>query len=53
MSKGRPKLPEGEVLVHVTIRIPGYLHEECKAKGNVSRVIRKALEHYFEPELTL
>lgn len=40
-------------MVHVTIRIPAYLHAQCKEKGNVSSVVRKALDNYFEPELTL
>lgn len=53
MSRGRPKLPESEVMVSVSIRLPVYLHSQCKAQGNVSHVVRKALEHYFEPELTL
>lgn len=53
MTKGRPKLPEGEALVHVSIRLPAHLHAQCKDHGNVSHVIRRALELYFEPELTL
>jgi hypothetical protein len=40
-------------MVHVTIRIPAHLYAQCKEQGNVSKVVRKALDNYFEPELTL
>lgn len=48
MSKtGRPALFNGERMVHVTVRIPAWLHAQCKTHGNVSEVMRKALEKYL------
>lgn len=40
-------------MVHVTVRIPAWVYEQCKKEGSVSIGVRKALENYFQPKLTL
>jgi hypothetical protein len=50
MTKGRPKLPEGEALVHVSLRLPQWLvdwYDTCGAGvTNRSVLMRKALEEF-------
>lgn len=54
MPKGRPKLPEGECLVHVSLRLPQYLVDwyDRSGAGVVTRssVMRQALEDYAFPD---
>jgi len=49
MLKGRPKLPEGERMVIVSLRLPQDLVEWYDADPNHCRsaVIRRALESYM------
>ena len=50
-GRGRPKLPDGEQLIHVSVRLPQHLIAQCKERGNISLTIRRALDDYFEPPL--
>jgi hypothetical protein len=54
MTKGRPKLPEGERLVHVSMRLPQWLVDwyDRAGAGVVTRssVMRQALEKYAFPD---
>lgn len=51
MSRGRPKLPEGERLVHVSLRLPKWL-VDWYDNGPLSRSarMRRALEDYAFPD---
>ena len=49
MTRGRPKLPEGEKMVHTTVRIPQWMVDACRAEANLSTVVRKALDKYLTP----
>lgn len=50
---GRPKLPEGEALVAISLRLPQWLVDwyDRAGAGNVTRssVMRRALEDYAFP----
>ena len=47
MAKGRPKLPEGEKLVHVSLRLPQWLVDWYDGgKLNRSTRMRRALEEH-------
>lgn len=46
MTRGRPKLPEGERLVHVSLRLPQWLVDWYAEHGNRSALMRRALEDY-------
>lgn len=46
-SRGRPKLPEGEKLVHVGVRLPQWMIDACLKEGTLSAVTRKALSEYL------
>ena len=47
--RGRPRLPEGEKLIHISIRIPVWLRDALLKQGNVSEQVRRVLEeHFFE-----
>lgn len=54
MSRGRPKLPEGEKLVSVSLRLPQYLidwYDNCVAGvANRSEQMRRVLEDYAFPD---
>lgn len=43
MNRGRPKLPEGEKLVHYTVRLPQWVLDACREQGNPAAVIREVL----------
>lgn len=51
MTRGRPKLPEGEKLVHVSLRLPQWL-VDWYDDGALSRStrMRRVLEDYAMPE---
>ena len=49
-TKGRPKLPDDEKLVHVSLRLPKWLIEAYDAKGTRSAHMRHALEHYLKDD---
>jgi hypothetical protein len=44
MARGRPRLPEGERLVHVSLRLPQWLVDWYNKQGNRSARMRRALE---------
>lgn len=44
MTRGRPRLPEGERLVHVSLRLPQWLVDWYSEQGNRSALMRRALE---------
>lgn len=44
MTRGRPKLPEGEHLVSVSIRLPKWLVDWYDAQGKRSALMRRVLE---------
>ncbi len=44
MTRGRPKLPEGEHLVSVSIRMPKWLVDWYDAQGKRSALMRRVLE---------
>lgn len=44
MTRGRPKLPEGEQLVSVSIRLPKWLVDWYDKQGKRSALMRRALE---------
>jgi hypothetical protein len=44
MSRGRPRLPEGERLVHVSLRLPQWIVDWYDKQGNRSACMRRALE---------
>lgn len=44
MAKGRPKLPEGEQLVSVSIRLPQWVVDWYDAQGKRSALMRRVLE---------
>ena len=44
MTRGRPRLPEGERLVHVSLRLPQWLVDWYGEQGNRSARMRRALE---------
>jgi len=47
MPKGRPKLPEGERLVHVNLRLPQWVVDwYSDGKLNRSARMRRVLEDY-------
>lgn len=46
MTRGRPKLPEGEHLVSVSIRMPKWLVDWYDKQGHRSKSMRMALEKY-------
>lgn len=46
-SRGRPRLPEGEKLVVVGVRLPQWVIDACREEGNLSTVIRKALTEHL------
>lgn len=46
MAKGRPRLPEGEQLVSVSIRMPKWLVDWYDAQGKRSALMRRVLEDY-------
>jgi metal-responsive CopG/Arc/MetJ family transcriptional regulator len=54
MPKGRPKLPEGEQMVSISMRLPQWLVDwyDRAGAGNVTRssVMRQALEEYAFPD---
>jgi len=47
MTKGRPRLPEGEHLVSTSIRLPVWVADWYDKRGNRSKVMRMALEKYI------
>jgi hypothetical protein len=51
VTKGRPKLPEGESLVHITLRLPKWLID-WYGSGSLKRStrMRRALEDYACPD---
>lgn len=51
MTRGRPKLPEGERLVHVSLRLPKWLVDWYDA-GALKRSVRmrRVLEDYACPD---
>lgn len=53
MSRGRPRLPEGQHLVHVSLRLPRDLVDWYGAQGNRSAQMRRALEKHAEEEQTV
>lgn len=49
MPRGRRKLPEGEHLVSVSVRLPMWLIKEYDAMGgDRSKHIRRVLEDYIQ-----
>ena len=44
MTRGRPKLPEGEQLVSVSIRLPKWLVDWYEQRGKRSALMRRVLE---------
>jgi hypothetical protein len=51
MARGRPKLPEGERLVHVSLRLPQWLVEWYDGgKFPRSARMRRVLEDYASPD---
>jgi hypothetical protein len=47
LEVGRPRIPEYEKKIAVSIGIPKWLHEKLKQSGNVSeKVIGLLLKHY-------
>lgn len=46
-KRGRPPLPEGEKLVKTGVRLPQWMIDTCRSEGNLSVVIRRALENYL------
>lgn len=44
MTRGRPKLPEGERLVHVSLRLPKWLVDWYGKEGKRSALMRQTLE---------
>jgi hypothetical protein len=46
-TRGRPKLPEDEKLVHVSVRLPQWMIDACVKESSVSTVTRKALAEYL------
>lgn len=44
MTRGRPKLPEGERLVHISLRVPQWVVDWFEQQGNRSVQMRRALE---------
>lgn len=44
MTRGRPRLPEGERLVHVSLRLPKWVVDWYDKQGNRSARMRRALE---------
>jgi metal-responsive CopG/Arc/MetJ family transcriptional regulator len=54
MTKGRPKLPESERLVSISLRLPQHLvdwYDRCGAGvTNRSAIMRRALEDYAFPD---
>lgn len=51
MTRGRPKLPEGVGLVHVSLRLPQWLVDWYES-GDLKRsaAMRRALEKYACPD---
>lgn len=50
MAKGRPKLPEGEKLVHVSLRLPQWLVDWYGESGKRSARMRRVLEKFTEEQ---
>jgi len=53
MSRGRPKLPEGQALVLISLRLPRHLVEwyDANVSGNYrSACMRRVLENYAFPD---
>lgn len=50
MSRGRPKLPDDERLVHVSVRLPKWVVDWYAANGERSKLMRRALEDYTEKD---
>jgi hypothetical protein len=48
MTKGRPKLPDGELMVSTSIRMPKWLVDWYDKQGDRSKVMRMALEKYAD-----
>lgn len=44
MARGRPKLPEGERLVKVSLRLPQWLVDWYDKEGKRSALMRRVLE---------
>lgn len=41
---GRPALPVGEKLVHMSIRVPAWVRDELKKHGSASHAVRTIVE---------
>ena len=52
MSRGRPKLPEGQQLVHVSLRLPRDVVDRYGAQGNRSAEMRQVLENHLKEQET-
>ena len=53
MSKGRPRLPDGEQMVSISLRLPKWLvdwYDNDNGKLKRSAGIRRALEYYAFPD---
>lgn len=50
MPKGRPKLPEGERLVAISLRLPQWLVDWYGEPGKRSARMRRVLEKFTEGE---
>ena len=48
MPKGRPKLPEGDRMVAISIRLPQWLVDWYDNQGHRSKSMRMALEKYAD-----
>lgn len=48
MTRGRPKLPEGEQLVSTSIRLPVWVSDWFDKRGNRSKLMRMALEKFID-----
>lgn len=44
MARGRPRLPEGEALQHVSLRLPKWVIDWYDAEGKRSETMRLVLE---------
>jgi hypothetical protein len=53
MTRGRPKLPEGEALQHVSLRLPKWLIDQYDDEGEDrgrSTLMRLVLERYMRKD---
>ena len=50
MSRGRPRLPDGEQLVHVSLRLPRDVVDRYGAQGNRSAQMRRVLENHIKEQ---